>query len=266
MSPLLLTLTHNDAESTIWKSRIQKLCGALAMVLVAGIGWSHGEAADRDLALNFQRVDRSGRCWFNGKCAGEDRGSCPQNDVDCTFNRRNRRVGPGWFCVHHKESDLCRYTKNSRNRGLTEDEEADRDLSLLDSEQFARVDRSGRCWFNGKCSGEGRLRRRPGAFFCIHQADSDKCRLIKNNIRNRGLTEDEEADRDLSLLDSEQFARVDKYNRCWFNGKCSGEGRLRRRKGAFFCIHQADSDTCMLIKNNIRNRGLTEDEEEADLA
>merc|ERR1712159_470292 len=57
-------------------------------------------------------------------------------------------------------------------------------------------------------------------WYCVH-AKTDNCALIKSNIHQRSLTE-EEADRDL-LLESMGVRLkkpVDMFGRCWFNGKC----------------------------------------------
>merc|ERR1711869_153340 len=118
-------------------------------------------------------------------------------------------------------------------RGLTEEEEEERDLSLLGCNEagcFKRVDKRDRCWFVGKCNGPDVYgskhmqfnRKIGGGWFCVHQRNSPDCTKIRDGTFPRGLTEEEEEERDLSLLGCNEagcFKRVDKRDRCWFVGK-----------------------------------------------
>jgi len=148
-----------------------------------------------------------------------------------------------------------------------------------------RVDRFDRCWFQGKCDDSTRFacprndasckfnRKIKGKWFCVHHEQSSECASARDDIKIRGLTEEEE--RDLALLGTTSD-RVDRFDRCWFNGKCDGSTRVacprndasckfnRKIKGKWFCVHHEQSAECESARDDIKFRGLTE--EERDLA
>merc|ERR1712216_968427 len=134
-----------------------------------------------------------------------------------------------------------------------------------DSTRFACPRNDAACKFNRKIKGK---------WFCVHHEQSSECESARDEIKIRGLTEEEE--RDLALLGTTSD-RVDRFDRCWFHGKCGDSTRFacprndaackfnRKIKGKWFCVHHEQSSECESARDDIKIRGLTE-EEERDLA
>merc|ERR1711871_1858852 len=136
-----------------------------------------------------------------------------------------------------------------------------------DSTRFACPRNDAACKFNRKIKGK---------WFCVHHEQSPQCESARDDIKIRGLTEEEE-ERDLALLGTTSD-RVDRFDRCWFHGKCDDSTRFacprndatckfnRKIKGKWFCVHHEQSPQCESARDDIKIRGLTEEEEERDLA
>jgi len=150
--------------------------------------------------------------------------ACPRNDAGCKFNRK---IKGKWYCVAHKESPECESARD------------DIKVNALLGTTSDRVDRFDRCWFHGKCDNAAcedekdeadveaivqdnecdRVacprndvgckfnRKIKDKWYCVAHKDAPECAMSRDDILRwavMGTSQD----------------RVDRFDRCWFNGKC----------------------------------------------
>merc|ERR1712070_1370140 len=114
------------------------------------------------------------------------------------------------------------------------------------------------CKFNRKVKGK---------WFCVYHEQSPECEVARDDIKTRGLTEEEE-ERDLALLGT-TYDHVDSFDRCRFHGACDGTSRMscprndasckfnRKVKGKWFCVYHEQSPECEVARDDIKTHGLT---------